>query len=95
MDNAIMKILRNFVFEDSELPYIEIEKHKTIMEGGKLQYVVSAHMPRKNIAFHRSEIAKDIMFKMESALKVLGFSRVHGQMIRKENVLKIQALGHY
>ena len=95
MEKVIEKILRNFVFEGEELPHIEIEKHETILEGGKLQYVVSAHMPRTVGAFHSKEIAKDIMFKMETALKVLGFSRVHGQMIRKENVLKIQALGHH
>jgi hypothetical protein len=35
------------------------------------------------------------MEKMENALMMLGFSKVHGQMIRKENVLKIQALGHH
>jgi hypothetical protein len=34
------------------------------------------------------------MEKMETSLNALGFSRVHGQFIRKENVLKIQALGH-
>jgi hypothetical protein len=95
MDKAIKKILKNFVFEDGELPHIEIEKHQTIFEGGKLQYVVSAHMPRKNKAFHSQEIARDIMEKMENALMMLGFSKVHGQMIRKENVLKIQALGHH
>lgn len=94
MDKAIKKILKNFVFEDGELPHIEIEKHQTIFEGGKLQYVVSAHMPRKNKAFHSQEIARDIMEKMETSLNALGFSRVHGQFIRKENVLKIQALGH-
>jgi hypothetical protein len=95
MEEAIDKILKNFVFKDSKLPHIEIEKHKTIFEGGKLQYVVSAHMPRNNEAFHSQEIAKDIMKKMETALTALGFSRVHGQFIRKKNVLKIQALGHY
>ena len=95
MEEAIKKIMEKFVFANSKLPHIEIEKHETIFEGGKLQYVVSAHMPRTVGAFHSQEIAKEIMFKMETALKVLGFSKVHGQMIRKENVLKIQALGHY
>ena len=95
MEEAIKKIMKNFVFADKKLPHIEIEKHKTIMEGGKLQYVVSAHIPRNNKAFHSQEIARDIMEKMETSLNALGFSRVHGQFIRKENVLKIQALGHF
>ena len=95
MEEALKKIMEKFVFADSKLPHIEIEKHKTIYEGGKFQYVVAAHIPRTVGAFHSSEIAKEIMFKMESALRMLGFSRVHGQMIRKENVLKIEALGHY
>ena len=40
MEEAIEKIMKNFVFADKKLPHIEIEKHKTIFEGGKLQYVV-------------------------------------------------------
>ena len=95
MEEAIDKILKNFVFKDSKLPHIEIEKHKTIFEGGKLQYVVSAHILRKHKAFRSEELAQKIMYKMETALSALGFSRVHGQFIRKDDVLKIQALGHY
>lgn len=95
MEEAIKKIMEKFVFANSKLPHVEIEKHETIFEGGKLQYVVSAHMPRTSGAFHSQEIARNIMEKMISSLEVLGFSRVHGQMIRKQNVLKIQALGHY
>ena len=94
MREAIEKILKNFVFENSKLPHIEIEKHKTLSEGGKFEYVVSAHIPRTNGAFHYQEIAMDIMEKMVTSLQVLGFSKVNGLMIRKENVLIIQALGY-
>jgi hypothetical protein len=95
MDKAIKKILRNFVFEDIKLPHIEIKTVDTFDKSGKIKYFISAHLTPEYDAFHSDEDAISIMNKMETALMMLGFSSVHGQRLRREGVLEIQAFGVY
>jgi len=94
MTKAIEKILKNFVFEDGDVPEIEIELLKT-PELGKTLYVVTAVIPEDSEIHNSEGLADDIMEKMETALSLLGFTSVHGNMISKKGVLYIRALGHY
>jgi hypothetical protein len=63
MEEALKKIMEKFVFADSKLPHIEIEKHKTIYEGGKFQYVVAAHILEQLGLFIRAKLPKKLCLK--------------------------------
>ncbi len=94
MEEAIQKILKNFVFVGGKIPHFEIEKLIT-PEIGRSMYTVTASMPKNHKSYYSEERAENIMENMETALTMLGFTGVNGQMIYKDGILYIRALGYY
>ena len=94
MKDSIKKILKNFVFADEEMPEIRIETHETL-EPKLFLYVVSAIITPDHEAYQSEDLRKYIVKKMETALSMLGFTGVNGQIINHKGIYRLRALGHY
>ena len=77
MKGAIEKILRNFVFEDIELPEFRITSNES-PETGKTVYRVDLFIPKDHVAMSSLKGNIEIMERMKTALVVLGLSGVSG-----------------
>ena len=80
MREAIEKILKNYVFRDSKLPYFEIEMGEDL-ETGRTFYWVKTIIPKDHEVFKSEERQEEIRGRMRTALTMLGFSRVQPHSI--------------
>jgi hypothetical protein len=80
MKQAIKKILKNYVFRDSTLPYFEIETGEDL-ETGRTFYWVKTIIPKDHEVFKSEERQEEIRGRMRTALTMLGFSGVQPHSI--------------
>jgi hypothetical protein len=77
MEKAIKKILKNFVFEDGELPEFRITSNES-PETGKTDYRVDLFLPKDHKVMSSLKGNIEIMERMKTAFVVLGLSGVKG-----------------
>lgn len=75
MEEAIEKIMKNFVFANSELPEFRITYNES-PEPGKTDYRVDLFLPKDHVAMSSLKGNIEIMERMKTALVVLGLSGV-------------------
>jgi len=79
MREAIKKILKNYVFRDSTLPYFEIEIKS--FEPKRKLYWVKTIIPKDHEVFKSEKRQEEIRERLRTALTMLGFNRVQPHSI--------------
>jgi len=94
MKEAIKKILKNYVFGDTELPYFEIETKS--FEPNKKIYWVKTIIPKDHEVFKSEERQEEIRERIKTALVMLGFTNVQPHSIfSNDDEVYISAAGNH
>ena len=95
MKSAIEKILKNYVFRDTELPYFEIETAESLEPNKKIIWVKTM-IPNDHEVFKSEERQEEIRKRLKAALVMLGFKSVNGHSIfSNDDEVYITASGNY
>ena len=95
MKSAIEKILKNYVFRDTELPYFEIETAESLEPNKKIIWVKTM-IPNDHEVFKSEERQEEIRERLRTALVMLGFTGVQPHSIfSNDDEVYISAAGYY